>query len=58
MANLYPRTTGLPRAVYVSPRNAPHVAVREWAQLNFDAHLQYCDGLIDTVELVGRLKKI
>jgi hypothetical protein len=24
MANLFPRNTGLPRAVYVSPRNAPH----------------------------------
>jgi hypothetical protein len=100
MANLYPRTTGLPRVVYVSPRNASHdvrikvclvpgdrmladqtvsvalrpnvhevtqppqlsndvmAAVEDWAQSNLDALVDYWDGTIDTVELVGRLKKI
>ena len=99
MANLYPRTTGLPVTVWASPRgHARHdarvkvsanpgnrmdldetaiVAVRpqpalvhgdlpketldavfHWVELNSAALIDFWDGAIDTVEFVGRLRRV
>jgi hypothetical protein len=99
MANVFPRTTGLPMTVWVSPRgNARHDvrvkvhmtdgdqmnpantavvgirpspqvlagrlspddqrAVFEWASLNTDALVAYCEGQIDAIELGRRLKQV
>jgi hypothetical protein len=99
MANLRPKTTGLPMVVWVSERgNARHdvrvkVAlqhgdridpshtavfgvrptpglisgylssadqrvVSDWIKLNEAALVEYWDGLIDTSELLGRLKRV
>lgn len=99
MANLYPRTTGLPVTVWVSPKGgARHDvrvkvssvpgermdiasaavvgvrpeptllhgelpagslgAVQTWVRLNTPALIDYWNGDIDTVELVGRLQRL
>jgi hypothetical protein len=99
MANLRPKTTGLPMVVWVSERgNARHDvrvkialqhgdridpshtavfgvrptpglisgylstadqrAVSDWIQLNEAAIVEYWDGVIDTGELLGRLKRV
>ena len=99
MANLRPKTTGLPMVVWVSERgNARHdvrvkVALQHgdridpshtavfgvrpttglisgylssadqrvvsgWIKLNEAALVEYWDGLIDTSELLGRLKRV
>jgi len=99
MANLRPKTTGLPMVVWVSERgNARHdvrvkVAlqhgdridpshtaifgvrptpglisgylsaadqrvVSDWIKLNEAAIVEYWDGVIDTSELLGRLKRV
>jgi hypothetical protein len=95
MANLRPRTTGLPMVVWVSERgNARHDirvevalqhgdridpshtavfgvrpipgylpasdqhAVSDWIKLNEAAIIEYWDGVIDTGELLGRLKRV
>jgi hypothetical protein len=99
MANLRPKTTGLPMVVWVSERgNARHdvrvkVAlqhgdridpsrtalfgvrpsprlisgnlsaadqrvVTDWVTLNEAAIVEYWDGVIDTAELLGRLKRV
>lgn len=99
MANLRPKTTGLPMVVWVSERgNARHDvrvkvasqhgdridpsntavfgvrptpalifghlsaadqrAVSDWIKLNETAIVGYWDGVIDTSELLGRLKRV
>jgi hypothetical protein len=99
MANLRPKTTGLPMVVWVSERgNARHDvrvkvslqhgdridpsqtavfgvrptpglisgylspadqhAVSDWIKLNEASIVEYWDGVIDTSELLGRLKRV
>jgi hypothetical protein len=74
MANLFPRTTGLPLTVWVSPRGrARHAArikvsltpspadfalVSRWISLNEEALIEFWNEAIDSVELGGRLRKI
>jgi hypothetical protein len=95
MANLRPKTTGLPMVVWVSERDDVRVkvalqhgdridpshtavfgvrptpglisgylsstdqrVVSDWIKLNEAALVEYWDGLIDTSELLGRLKPV